>query len=88
MSEELLRSLTNVLLELPFSRRAETEADLIGLKLMALAGYNAAKGPEAFKLLASEGAGLPIAAQGSFADKEQVVVLLAKCMFCLPHGHV
>lgn len=30
MSEELLRSLTNVLLELPFSRRAETEADLIG----------------------------------------------------------
>lgn len=30
MSEQLLRSLTNVLLELPFSRRAETEADLIG----------------------------------------------------------
>jgi hypothetical protein len=35
---------------------AETEADLIGLKLMALAGCNAAKGPEAFTLLASEGA--------------------------------
>lgn len=30
MSEQLLRSLTSVLLELPFSRRAETEADLIG----------------------------------------------------------
>jgi hypothetical protein len=30
MSEEILRSLSNVLLELPFSRRAETEADLIG----------------------------------------------------------
>ena len=30
MSEQLLRNLTNVLLELPFSRRAETEADLIG----------------------------------------------------------
>jgi hypothetical protein len=30
MSEHLLHTLTNVLLELPFSRRAETEADLIG----------------------------------------------------------
>lgn len=34
MSEELLQSLSSVLLELPFSRRAETEADLIGIKLM------------------------------------------------------
>lgn len=34
MSEQLLQSLTSVLLELPFSRRAETEADLIGIKLM------------------------------------------------------
>eukprot|EP00878_Enallax_costatus_P029878 GHUV01032444.1.p1 GENE.GHUV01032444.1~~GHUV01032444.1.p1 ORF type:complete len:240 (+),score=71.55 GHUV01032444.1:428-1147(+) len=53
MNEDLLRSLSNVLLELPFSRRAETEADLIGIKLMALAGFNPNKGPEAFKLLAS-----------------------------------
>lgn len=36
MSEDLLRSLSNVLLELPFSRRAETEADLIGIKLMVI----------------------------------------------------
>jgi hypothetical protein len=31
MSEQLLQSLSSVLLELPFSRRAETEADLIGV---------------------------------------------------------
>jgi hypothetical protein len=92
MSEQMIASLTSVLLELPFSRRAETEADLIGespfgwlgrlwccfvcwvalllrancqpaanqpttnrrpgLKLMALAGFKADKGPEAFRLLA------------------------------------
>ena len=28
-------------LQLPFSRRAEAEADLIGLKLAVLAGYDA-----------------------------------------------
>eukprot|EP00879_Flechtneria_rotunda_P011443 GHRR01011953.1.p1 GENE.GHRR01011953.1~~GHRR01011953.1.p1 ORF type:complete len:282 (+),score=105.25 GHRR01011953.1:421-1266(+) len=53
MSEKLLATLSNVLLELPFSRRAETEADLIGLKLMTLAGFNPHKAPEAFRLLAS-----------------------------------
>jgi len=108
MDERMVASLTSVLLELPFSRRAETEADLIGasdvvglrvgglvcwaqgcvkyaqstppntrliifrrrqhpttphhpthstcphagLKLMALAGFKAARGPEAFRLLA------------------------------------
>ena len=36
---------------MPFSRRAEAEADLIGLKLMALAGYNAGKAPETFRRL-------------------------------------
>ena len=36
---------------MPFSRRAEAEADLIGLKLMALAGYNAEKAPETFRRL-------------------------------------
>lgn len=30
MSDQMVQSLTSVLLELPFSRRAETEADLIG----------------------------------------------------------
>eukprot|EP00879_Flechtneria_rotunda_P004587 GHRR01004842.1.p1 GENE.GHRR01004842.1~~GHRR01004842.1.p1 ORF type:complete len:405 (+),score=137.00 GHRR01004842.1:287-1501(+) len=54
MSEKLLATLSNVLLELPFSRRAETEADLIGLKLMTLAGFNPHKAPEAFRLLASK----------------------------------
>ncbi len=38
---------TNLFLQLPFSRRAEAEADLIGLKLMGLAGYD----PQVDKLL-------------------------------------
>lgn len=36
---------------MPFSRRAEAEADLIGLKLMAMAGYNPDKAPETFRRL-------------------------------------
>lgn len=39
---------TNLLLQLPFSRRAEAEADLIGLKLMSIAGYNQDKAPTTF----------------------------------------
>lgn len=34
----IINSAAQLLLQLPFSRRAEAEADLIGLKLMALAG--------------------------------------------------
>eukprot|EP00882_Tetradesmus_deserticola_P000213 GHRQ01000239.1.p1 GENE.GHRQ01000239.1~~GHRQ01000239.1.p1 ORF type:complete len:587 (+),score=236.64 GHRQ01000239.1:206-1762(+) len=44
----LVQIATNLLLQLPFSRRAEAEADLIGLKLMAIAGYNADKAPLTF----------------------------------------
>ncbi|KAF6265803.1 peptidase family M48-domain-containing protein [Scenedesmus sp. NREL 46B-D3] len=44
----LVKIATNLLLQLPFSRRAEAEADLIGLKLMAIAGYNADKAPTTF----------------------------------------
>lgn len=42
---------TNLFLQLPFSRRAEAEADLIGLKLMGLAGYNPQVRQHQFKQL-------------------------------------
>eukprot|EP00878_Enallax_costatus_P038940 GHUV01044441.1.p1 GENE.GHUV01044441.1~~GHUV01044441.1.p1 ORF type:complete len:139 (-),score=61.80 GHUV01044441.1:580-996(-) len=44
----LVNIATNLLLQLPFSRRAEAEADLIGLKLMSIAGYNQNKAPTTF----------------------------------------
>jgi Zn-dependent protease with chaperone function len=44
----LVNIATNLLLQLPFSRRAEAEADLIGLKLMSIAGYNQDKAPTTF----------------------------------------
>ncbi|PNW75988.1 hypothetical protein CHLRE_12g552001v5 [Chlamydomonas reinhardtii] len=51
LSPEVTSLLNNVLLQLPFSRRAEAEADLIGLKLMALAGYDPALAPQTFRQL-------------------------------------
>ncbi len=48
---QLISVFTNVLLQMPFSRRAEAEADLIGMKLMALAGYDPANAPETFRRL-------------------------------------
>ena len=40
-----------LLVELPFSRQHETEADLIGLKLMGLAGFALEKAPIVFEKL-------------------------------------
>ena len=40
LNPQVIGIFTNLFLQLPFSRRAEAEADLIGLKLMGLAGYN------------------------------------------------
>ena len=40
LSPQVIGIFTNLFLQLPFSRRAEAEADLIGLKLMGLAGYD------------------------------------------------
>lgn len=53
LGERLAQTLSSLLVTLPFSRRAETEADLIGVKLMALAGFDASRAPEAFRALAS-----------------------------------
>lgn len=53
LGERLAQTLSSLLVTLPFSRRAETEADLIGVKLMALAGFDATKAPDAFRTLAS-----------------------------------
>ncbi|KAK9823136.1 hypothetical protein WJX72_000517 [[Myrmecia] bisecta] len=53
LNPQLISIFTNIFLQMPFSRRAEAEADLIGMKLMALAGYNANKAPETFRRLAS-----------------------------------
>ena len=57
LGERLAQTLSALLVTLPFSRRAETEADLIGVKLMALAGYDASKAPEAFRVLAGASGG-------------------------------
>ena len=53
LGERLAQTLSSLLVTLPFSRRAETEADLIGVKLMALAGFDASRAPETFRTLAS-----------------------------------
>jgi Zn-dependent protease with chaperone function len=53
LGERLAQTLSSLLVTLPFSRRAETEADLIGVKLMALAGFDAHKAPDTFRVLAS-----------------------------------
>jgi Zn-dependent protease with chaperone function len=57
LGERLAQTLASLLVTLPFSRRAETEADLIGVKLVALAGYDASRAPEAFRTLASASGG-------------------------------
>ncbi|KAL0033706.1 hypothetical protein WJX77_001892 [Trebouxia sp. C0004] len=52
LNPQVIGIFTNLFLQLPFSRRAEAEADLIGLKLMGLAGYNPQLAPETFRRLA------------------------------------
>ncbi|KAK9808087.1 hypothetical protein WJX73_004445 [Symbiochloris irregularis] len=50
-SPQVVSLFANLFLQLPFSRRAEAEADLIGLKLMALAGYDPKAAPDTFRKL-------------------------------------
>lgn len=48
---DLVNAMSNVLFKFPFSRRMETEADYIGLLLMACAGYNPRIAPNVYKKL-------------------------------------
>lgn len=51
----LVSSTSNLLLTLPFSRRMESEADHIGLMLMAAAGYNPRIAPTVYEKMAQLG---------------------------------
>lgn len=44
---------------LPYSRSHETEADLIGLRIMAIAGYDPAAAPELWKRMKAQNSGNP-----------------------------
>lgn len=48
---DLVNAMSNFLFKFPFSRRMETEADYIGLLLMACAGYNPRIAPSVYKKL-------------------------------------
>ena len=46
---------TNLGVMLPFSRSNETEADAIGIQIMAIAGYDPAEAPELWKRMSTKG---------------------------------
>ena len=46
---------TNLGVMLPFSRSNETEADAIGIQIMAIAGYDPAEAPELWKRMSAKG---------------------------------
>ncbi|KAK9837027.1 hypothetical protein WJX81_008114 [Elliptochloris bilobata] len=77
LNPQIISIFTNLFLQMPFSRRAEAEADLIGLKLMALAGYNANKAPETFRRLGAMEVGGKM--QGMAGSDTARMVLQVQC---------
>ena len=70
---------------MPFSRRAEAEADLIGLKLMALAGYNADKAPETFRRLGAMEVGGKMANMAG-SNTARMVLQVGHCHSATAHS--
>lgn len=57
---DIVNTMSNLLLRLPFSRRMEMEADYIGLLLIAYAGYDPRVAPQVYEKLGQVGGSSPL----------------------------